>query len=186
MRLTLTQSDAGLLVRVAARFGRGAMQKAIEKVKKRLAETALTELHNGFKASRDPYGNPWQELASGDESRLILIKSGLLRNSYSARATSGGFEIGTEVKYALTHQFGRTVEPHKRSYKLKAHKRVSSKGKKYRVPAQEVQVEVKKAYHIPARPMLPYEGKGLGTWQKPLEDTIERTLMPLFKGVLRG
>jgi len=186
MRLTLTQSDAGLLVRVAARFGRGAMQKAIEKVKKRLAETALTELRNGFRASRDPYGNPWQELASGDESRKILIKTALLRNSYSARATDSGFEIGTSVSYANTHQFGATVLPHTRKYKRKTHKRVSSKGKKYRVPAQEITATVSKPHHIPARPMLPYEGKGLGTWQKPLEDTIERTLMPLFKGVLRG
>jgi phage gpG-like protein len=79
-----------------------------------MAATAFTKVQQGFRESVDPSGNPWRELAEdtvksrrkGKKKRgpKILIDTGRLRNSISAKSDDQGFKIGTNVEYGVYHQ----------------------------------------------------------------------------------
>lgn len=62
----------------------------------------------GFDEERDPYGIRWRpSLRARLEGGHTLIKSGRLRQSFTWRADAKGAQVGTNVVYAPTHQFGR-------------------------------------------------------------------------------
>jgi phage virion morphogenesis protein len=71
---------------------------------KNLAEEARTQVANGFRAERDPYGRPWKAIKY--RQGMILQDTGRLRGSVATRATSAGFRIDMPVVYARVHQYG--------------------------------------------------------------------------------
>ena len=72
-----------------------------------LAEGARESTLERFKQSKGPDGRRWK----------TSIQSAQLRNSIHAKSDTSGFALGTNVKYAATHQFGepgRTIRARKK------------------------------------------------------------------------
>lgn len=65
---------------------------------------ALKQLSDGFRANRNPYGQPWDKLKK--RQGQILRDTGRLANSFSYSAGATGFRFGTDVNYAVYHQYG--------------------------------------------------------------------------------
>lgn len=72
-----------------------------------LAEVVRTSTMERFKTGKDPEGNKW------DTSRRVrdiggttLSDTGALRKSLHSKISGEGFALGTNLKYAATHQFG--------------------------------------------------------------------------------
>jgi phage gpG-like protein len=73
-----------------------------------LSATALAEVSNGFRLSRDPYGRPWRPLAW--RKGQPLLKTGRMRASTnSGRIGPDGFSIRIGANYAIYHQDGSGV-----------------------------------------------------------------------------
>ena len=65
-----------------------------------------------FKQSQTPWGAPWAPLKHRDG--YPLRDTGDLRNSITYRVIGkSGLEVGTNIRYAPTHQFGATIRPKK-------------------------------------------------------------------------
>lgn len=71
-----------------------------------------THVDLSFRNEEDPYGQPWEPLSvvtldrrRGDSAQ-ILRDTGVLANSITYAADKGSVEIGTNIDYATTHQFG--------------------------------------------------------------------------------
>lgn len=77
-----------------------------------IAEAMKTGVDDSFDSETAPDGTTWPKsvraAASGGKT---LTKSSGLRNSINTRATEEGAEVGTNLIYAATHQFGanRTI-----------------------------------------------------------------------------
>ena len=84
--------------------------KTAERVTRALAQEAVTQVRLGFKNGVDPSGNAWKALTSRPGGSPLRDK-GRLANSFSAKATGTTFVVGTNVKYAATHQYGATIRP---------------------------------------------------------------------------
>lgn len=82
-----------------------------EQLSAELAKVAWRKTLDGFKESRDPYGNPWKPLKS--RSGNPLIKDNQLRSSITVESTGSGFRIRIGVIYAAVHQYGATIVPKK-------------------------------------------------------------------------
>ncbi|WP_312938878.1 phage virion morphogenesis protein [Oscillibacter sp.] len=60
-----------------------------------------------FKQSRDPAGKLWKTSKRAAESGgKTLVETATLRNSIHVHSDASGFAVGTNLKYAATHQFG--------------------------------------------------------------------------------
>ena len=72
-----------------------------------LAEGVRESTLERFKQSKDPDGRRWKtSIRAAQEGGKTLIQSAQLRNSIHAKSDASGFAVGTNVKYAATHQFG--------------------------------------------------------------------------------
>lgn len=125
-----------------------------------LAEQTRTAVELRFRQSKDPEGNKWQPSKRVQaEGGQTLIRTSMLKNSLQSKATAEGFAVGTNLKYAATHQKGakdRVIKPKKK--------------KVLRFPingsfrsAKEVHVD------IPARPFLGFSEQDLLDIQETLE-----------------
>ena len=78
-----------------------------------LAEGARESTLERFKQSKGPDGRRWKtSIRAAQEGGKTLIQSAQLRKS-----DASGFAVGTNVKYAATHQFGepgRTIRARKK------------------------------------------------------------------------
>ena len=83
-----------------------------------LAEGARESTLERFKQSKGPDGRRWKtSIRAAQEGGKTLIQSAQLRNSIHAKSDTSGFAVGTNVKYAATHQFGepgRTIRARKK------------------------------------------------------------------------
>ena len=83
-----------------------------------LAEGARESTLERFKQSKGPDGRRWKtSIRAAQEGGKTLIQSAQLRNSIHAKSDTSGFALGTNVKYAATHQFGesgRTIRARKK------------------------------------------------------------------------
>lgn len=147
------RGDFQKMERVIATVEKVAQGRFAESARRQAGEAALTELRKGFRASRDPYGHTWKELAI--RSGKPLRDTGRLANSFSLQITKDGFVIGTPIAYAHVHQFGATIVP------------VNAPALRFRV--RGVGFFTLQKVVIPARPMLP-EGDDLGTWRDPIAE----------------
>jgi phage gpG-like protein len=99
------RGDIGAVKALKARIKKvttgGSSRRELHKL---LAEEALTQVANGFRQSRDPYGRPWKPL-----KRRVgqpLRDTGRLLNSFHTKVDSRGFEVLSDVFYAQFHQEG--------------------------------------------------------------------------------
>ena len=115
-----------------------------------LAEGARESTLERFKQSKGPDGRRWKtSIRAAQEGGKTLIQSAQLRNSIHDKSDASGFAVGTNVKYAATHQFGepgRTIRARKK------------KALRFQVGGKWVtkkQVRIT----IPARPFLGIDGQ---------------------------
>lgn len=91
---------------MAARLGD--MRPAMELIGQAMA----TEKDLGFRAETDPWGTPWARLSEVTMGRRrgtsaqILRDTGRLQDSVTYTADANSATVGTNAKYAVTHQFG--------------------------------------------------------------------------------
>ena len=109
-----------------------------------IAESLRTSTLDRFKESKDPHEQRWQtSIRAASEGGKTLVQTAQLRNSIRSKADKSGAAVGTNVKYAATHQFGA-----KRTIRAK-----SSKGLRFNVGGHWVTKDKVKV-NIPARPFL--------------------------------
>lgn len=80
---------------------------------KALATEALFLVSDSFDRGVDPHGRPWRSTYRGGS---ILRDTGRLANSFRVHFTAAGFTIGTNVKYAATHNYGATIKAKRGPY----------------------------------------------------------------------
>lgn len=97
-----------------------------------------TNVQLGFVAGRDPYGRPWAALRV--RQGQPLRDTGRLMGSIDYRVAGDAVEIGTNVRYAPTHQFGATIRAKR------------PRGLIFPVPGGWVR---KRQVTVPARPFFP-------------------------------
>lgn len=100
----------------------------------------------GFRLGRDPWGNPWKPLNPFFRTGQPLRDTGRLQRSITSKVEGDAAVIGTNVRYARTHQFGATILP-------KAAKRLA-------VPVPGAGIIFMKKAVIPSRPFLPITAGG--------------------------
>lgn len=125
-----------------------------------LAETARGLVDLGFETGTDPGGGAWAPLSERDGQPLRDTRR--LQSSFTYETTPEGFEVGTNVEYAATHQFGAVIKP----VNAKALAWKTRGGTKHF--AQRVV--------IPKRPMLPND---------PLPDRWEKALTEAANDAMR-
>jgi phage gpG-like protein len=100
--------DTSKLAGLIDRLGRIADGRILKIINQNLAEEAIELVKQGFEDEKDPFGSPWAPLKR--RTGRILQDTARLKNSFNRpSATSsdaGGFRIGTNVQYAVHHQFG--------------------------------------------------------------------------------
>lgn len=130
-----------------------------------LAEGARESTLERFKQSKDPDGRRWKtSIRAAQEGGKTLIQSAQLRNSIHAKSDASGFAVGTNVKYAATHQFG---EP---SRTIRARKK---KALRFQVGGKWVtkkQVRIT----IPARPFLGLSEDDMQEMKATVEEFIQK------------
>lgn len=130
-----------------------------------LAEGVRESTLERFRQSKGPDGRRWKSskrvLLEGGKT---LVNTAQLRNSIHARSDASGFAVGTNVKYAATHQFGdpgRTIRARRKKVL-----RFQVGGKW--VSKKQVRVT------IPARPFLGLSDEDMQEMKATVEDFIGR------------
>lgn len=131
-----------------------------------LAQTARESTLERFRQGRDPEGRRWKtSIRAAASGGRTLIDTAQLRNLIKAHSDEKGFAVGTNVKYAGTHQFGdsnRTIRAKTR------------KGLRFKVGGRWVtkkQVKVS----IPARPYLGLSSEDMEEIKATVQEFIERS-----------
>lgn len=71
-----------------------------------IAEALRTGTIDRFEATRSPDGAAWKQSVRASGGGMTLTDTGQLKSSINARSTAEGAEVGTNLIYAATHQFG--------------------------------------------------------------------------------
>ena len=83
-----------------------------------LADQTRSSIELRFRSGKDPEGNKWQPSKRvREEGGQTLVKTTDLKNSIQSKVLPEGFAVGTNVKYATTHQLGakdRVIKPKKK------------------------------------------------------------------------
>lgn len=157
---------------------------------KSLAEEALHQVKQEFRAQRDPYEEPWAKLKH--RRGRILRDTGRLANGWSRiSASRSGFVIGNATSYASIHQRGATYT--KRGGPATRFKGRFVSGKRFAERGFKKNGQLRKGYSatahgdakvtIPARPMVPSEARGLGgLWTGAFARVTRRVLRKQLKG----
>ncbi|AWR86247.1 hypothetical protein Mtai_v1c10030 [Meiothermus taiwanensis WR-220] len=132
---------------------------------KNLGQAALNQIDESFAGQKDPWDRPWKPSARAEATGgQTLRKSARLQRSMTSQSAlktdPQGFEIGTNVRYAATHQYGATITP-KRKQTLR-----------FRVGKDWVQA---RRVEIPARPFIP-EPELSPRWEQALEEAARAYL----------
>jgi phage gpG-like protein len=134
---------------------------------------ALKQIQDGFRQSRDPYGEPWRPLKY--RKGKPLQKTGRMYRSAASRVTTrGGVEVAITADYAIFHQEGtraRTVAA--RGARQNARGRFVGAGAK---TAFLLRIREHQNRGIPARPMIP-DDRGLPEkWGESFDSVVDRLL----------
>lgn len=110
MKIGVSVEQAGVQ-RMLQRLGQRA--RDLSPVLREIGSSVVDEARLGFKASTDPYGQPWKPLKAATIARRRkgsakpLLDTGRLRNSIAwQQAGPAAVDIGTSLAYAAIHQFG--------------------------------------------------------------------------------
>ena len=72
-----------------------------------IAEALRSGTIERFESEKSPEGAAWNKsIRASEKGGLTLTMTGQLKGSINARATEEGAEVGTNLVYAATHQFG--------------------------------------------------------------------------------
>lgn len=89
------------------------LSKALENktpLLQRIANTTQNIIEESFDKQASPFGEKWKpnspKTLQKKLGNKILIKSGLLSQSFTSKITGNGTQIGTNKAYAAIHQFG--------------------------------------------------------------------------------
>ena len=126
-----------------------------------------SKLQLGFITSTDPYGRPWAPLKT--RQGLPLRDKGHLMNSIDYRVEGASVEVGTNLPYAPTHQFGAVIEAK------------GAKALRFFVNGKPVFVGRGHKITIPAREMFPTEGLP-PDWAADSLDVIGEVLRRAWRG----
>lgn len=79
-----------------------------KKINSALRQVVRSSTLKRFKESRAPDGEKWEvsKRAAAETKGKTLIRTADLRNSIRSKSDVSGFAVGTDLKYAATHQFG--------------------------------------------------------------------------------
>ena len=99
-----------------------------------------------FRDGREPGGAPWlRSLRAKLQGGKTLVDHGQLRDSITRATSDDRVEVGTNVPYAATHQFGAVIRPKSGGYLM------------FRMP--DGSFRRVKQVTIPARPFLGVDGE---------------------------
>ena len=130
-----------------------------------LAEGVRESTLERFRQSKGPDGRRWKSSKRVIlEGGKTLVNTAQLRNSIHARSDASGFAVGTNVKYAATHQFGEPGRTIRARRKKVLRFRVGGKW----VSKKQVRVT------IPARPFLGLSDEDMQEMKATVEDFIGR------------
>lgn len=97
-----------------------------------------------FRLGTSPYGAAWEPINPIFRVGQPLRDTGRLQRSINSQVQGGAAVVGTNVRYAATHQFGATIFP--------------KSGKYLAVPTAAGGLMFLKQARIPARPFMPLIG----------------------------
>ncbi|MCC5911325.1 MAG: phage virion morphogenesis protein [Clostridiaceae bacterium] len=107
---------------------------------KEIGEELLSSTQERFKTQKGPDGKSWpKSRRAQNEKGQTLSDTRDLRNSITVKASPKKAEVGTNKRYAVTHQKGKTIKARRKKYL------------KFKVGSQWVQ---KKQVKIPKRPFV--------------------------------
>lgn len=135
-RITFKVDDKRALARIDA------LQASLNNARPVFAEVGrvlVNRIRLCFKLGIDPWGSPWAKLKL--RRGQPLRDTGRLDRSITSAPDSTGVTVGTNVKYARTHQYGAEIQP------VKARRLV--------FPGPAGKLIFAKKVTIPARPFLP-------------------------------
>lgn len=119
-----------------------------------LAAEGQELVDDGFATSTDPSGRKWKPLKL--RQGQPLRDTGRLQRSFTTQVTNRGFVIGTNVRYAVTHQEGRVIKP------------VRAKALRFKVRGGGWHTQGKST--VPARPFFPKGGRLSAKWDRALKE----------------
>ena len=118
-----------------------------------VANAIAEEIRLGFEDSTDPWGTPWKALKF--RAGQPLKDTGVLANSITHNITSDtSAEVGTNICYAIVHQFGATVKADQPKGKQSLCGYVTKGAKRLAFSAGGSIIHAK-SVTIPARPFMP-------------------------------
>ena len=89
------------------------LSKALENktpLLRRVANTLQNVTEESFDKQASPFGEKWKDNAPSTKTKKrgnkVLIKSGLLSQSFTQKVTGSSAQVGTNKEYAAIHQFG--------------------------------------------------------------------------------
>ena len=146
--------------------------KQLDAVLDDIGNTVSESVRLGFASGSDPYGTPWEPLSPASRAGQPLRDTGRLMNSITHQVTGDSVTVGTNVVYALQHQFGFKVEAQKPTGGS-ARFGYTPKNSPYLRWFAGGRWHAAKGVTIPARPFLPSESRGLpATWEAEILDVI--------------
>ena len=101
----------------------------------RLGRALTSDAKMNFRGQHEPDGTRWAPLKT--RKGQILSDTGRLKNSLTYKTSNDEVEVGTNVKYARTHQFGAIIKPkNKKFLKFKGANGQDIFAKKVEIPAR--------------------------------------------------
>jgi phage gpG-like protein len=152
---------------------------AAEAVLTQAGDTLIDLISLTFTDQEDPWGAAWAPLSPLSRSGQALLDTGRMRNSIDKQISGNTLQVGTNVCYAMTHQFGATVTAGKPTgsnlcgYTPKNAPRLAwSAGGA---------IHFAKSVTIPARPFMPVQPGGGGALPQPWENEVMTDIETLIK-----
>lgn len=132
-----------------------------EPIMRAAGSVLLNRIRLGFRHGKAPDGTPWAPLKF--RQGQILVDSTHLRKSIKLAVSGDTATVGTNVRYAKTHQFGAVIVP------------VKAKLLRFRNKLTGAWIFAKKV-KVPARPFMPLNPAGQPALPKPWEKAIRRAV----------
>lgn len=128
-----------------------------------LAEALRTGTVERFESGTGPDGRVWPRSIRAGSGGQTLVVTATLKNSINARASAKGAEVGTNLIYAATHQFGasgRTIRARNKPFL------------KFQVGGRWIRKK-QVTVNIPARPFLGISEED----RKEIESIVEEAIL---------
>ena len=137
-----------------------------------------------FKLGIDPWGSPWAKLRF--RSGQPLRDTGRLQRSIVAKPDGKGVTIGTNVRYARTHQYGATIVPKEQAGPVQPGGSIGGRARLV-FPGPVGRLIFAKKVTIPARPFMPLR-KNQSVVALPVDWSADvvRALRAYFVNVAKG